>query len=124
MIHGAGRGAGIGVPTANLDGIDTVIPADGVYAALASLENDPNSHPAAVHIGPNATFGEHARSVEAHLLDFHGDLYGRSIGLDLLRRLRTTRKFAGLDDLLGQMKLDIEQARDECSKPPNGIIGS
>ena len=114
VIHGAGRGARIGVPTANLEAIDTVIPADGVYAAFSRIEGQATRHPTACHIGPNATFGEKARTVEAHLIDFEGDIYGRTVELDFLRRLRPTRKFDGLDDLLVQIKLDIERARQAC----------
>ncbi len=110
VTHGAGRGAGIGVPTANLDGIDTVIPADGVYAVLALIDGQGPAIPAACNIGPNPTFGEQIRKVEAHLIDFQGDLYGRTVELDILERLRPTRRFAGLDDLLGQIKLDVERA--------------
>jgi riboflavin kinase / FMN adenylyltransferase len=115
VTHGAGRGAEIGVPTANLDGIDTVIPADGVYAAFAFIEGQSRPLPTACHIGANSTFGESARTVEAHLIDFRGDLYDQRVELDLLRRLRPTLKFDGLDDLLHQIKLDIEQAREACS---------
>jgi riboflavin kinase / FMN adenylyltransferase len=118
ITHGAGRGAGIGVPTANLDGIDTLIPDDGVYAGLALIEGQGPAIPAACNIGPNPTFGEQIRKVEAHLIDFDGDLYGRTVDLDILQRLRPTRRFAGLDDLIGQIKLDIERARVIGSNPP------
>ncbi len=113
VTHGAGRGAGLGFPTANLDEIDTLIPADGVYAALATIvghEGPPC--PTATHIGPNVTFGEQDRKVEAHLIDFHGDLYGKTVELDFLTRLRPSRKFAGLDDLLGQIDEDVARARE------------
>jgi riboflavin kinase/FMN adenylyltransferase len=116
VTHGAGRGAGIGVPTANLDEIDTLIPGDGVYAVLARVDGESSVISAACNIGPNPTFGEQIRKVEAHLLDYSGDLYGRSIELEILQRLRPTRKFAGLDDLLGQISLDLEQARQACRR--------
>ncbi len=103
ITHGAGRGAGIGFATANLDGIDTLIPADGVYATLAHVEGSGTPWPAACNIGPNPTFGEQVRKVEAHLIDFRGDLYGRTVELDILERIRATRRFAGLDDLLAQI---------------------
>jgi riboflavin kinase/FMN adenylyltransferase len=119
ITHGAGRGAGIGVPTANLDEIDTVIPADGVYAVLARVDGHPPSIAAACNIGPNPTFGEQIRKVEAHLIDFQGDLYGKTVELEILQRLRPTRKFAGLDDLLGQIQRDINQAREVCSRHSN-----
>ena len=114
VTHGAARGRGIGFPTANLDEIDTLIPADGVYAALAYVDGQGPPRPTATHVGPNVTFGEQVRKVESHLLDFDGDLYGRTVELDLLKRLRPSRKFDGLDDLLAQMRLDVEQARAVC----------
>jgi riboflavin kinase/FMN adenylyltransferase len=115
VAHGAGRGAGIGVPTINLEGIDTLIPADGVYAARAlvrDVERDrAGPWTAACNIGPNPTFGEQVRKVEAHLIGFSGDLYGSTVELDFLARLRSTRAFSGLDDLLTQIRADIERAR-------------
>ena len=115
VTHGAGRGAGIGVPTANLDAIDTVIPADGVYAARVFLEPGGPALASACNIGPNPTFGEQIRKVEAHLIDFAGDVYGRVVEAEILARLRPTRRFAGLDDLLAQIRADINQARVLCS---------
>jgi riboflavin kinase / FMN adenylyltransferase len=111
VVRGAGRGAGLGFPTANLDRIDVQVPADGVYAARAWLDGRGPGHPAAAHIGPNATFGAQARTVEVHLIDFQGDLYGCVLELDLLRRLRPTRAFAGVDELLAQIRADVAQAR-------------
>ncbi len=116
ITHGAGRGAGIGVPTANLDAIDTVIPAEGVYAVHAHLGPGGPPLPAACNIGPNPTFGEQVHKVEAHLIDFAGDLYGQTLELDILARLRPTRRFAGLDDLLAQIRADVEHAREVCSR--------
>ena len=111
VAHGAGRGAGLGFPTINLEGIDTLVPLDGVYAGMAWVAGQPPAWPAACNIGPNPTFGEHARKVEAHLLDFKGDLYGQSIEIDFLERLRGTKKFSGLDELLKQIHADIEKTR-------------
>ena len=111
VTHGAGRGAGLGFPTANLDEIDTQIPDDGVYAARAYLDPQAPPIPVACHIGPNVSFGEQVRKVEAHLIGFDGDLYGRSLELDLLERLRPSRKFLDLDDLLAQIRADVDRAR-------------
>ena len=116
VTHGAARGAGLGFPTANLDEIDTLIPADGVYAALAYVDGQGPPVPSATHIGPNVTFGEQDRKVESHLIDFDGDLYGRTVELDFLARLRPTRKFAGLDDLLAQIGQDVARAREACGR--------
>ncbi len=117
VIHGAGRGAGLGIPTINLDAVDTLIPGDGVYAARAfvspsgGLRETFDPWPAACNIGPNPTFGEQIRKVEAHLIGFSGDLYGWTVELDFLTRLRGTRPFSGLDDLLRQIQIDIEQTK-------------
>ena len=116
ITHGAGRGTGIGVPTANLDEIDTLIPDDGVYAVRAFVDGDGSPLPSACNIGPNPTFGEQARKVEAHLIDFRGDIYGRTVELDILARIRPTRRFAGLDDLLAQIAADVEAARAICAR--------
>ncbi|SIO66612.1 riboflavin kinase / FMN adenylyltransferase [Singulisphaera sp. GP187] len=117
VTHGAGRGAGLGFPTANLDEVDTLIPADGVYAALAHLEGQPRTWPVACHIGPNVTFGEQIRKVEAHIIDFEGDLYGQTVELDILQQLRSTRPFANLEELLAQIRADVEQTRRICGEP-------
>jgi riboflavin kinase/FMN adenylyltransferase len=111
VVRGVGRGAGLGFPTANLDRIDVQVPADGVYAARAFLDGRGPGHPAAAHLGPNATFGEQARTVEVHLIDFQGDLYGRVLEIDLLLRLRPPRAFAGVDELVAQIRADVEGAR-------------
>jgi riboflavin kinase/FMN adenylyltransferase len=111
VAHGAARGAGLGFPTANLDEVDTLIPSDGVYAAHAFIDGRGHSWPSAVHIGPNVTFGEQIRKVEAHLIGFSGDLYGRSVELDFVELLRPSRRFEGLDDLLAQIRDDVDQAQ-------------
>ena len=116
ITHGAGRGTGIGVPTANLDEIDTMIPLDGVYAVRAFVEGHEGPIASACNIGPNPTFGEQIRKVEAHLIDFKGDIYGRSMQLDLLEQIRSTRRFAGLDDLLAQIWDDVAAARAICAR--------
>ena len=111
VVRGEGRGATIGFPTANLADIDTQIPTDGVYAARARIEGDPAWRASAAHIGPNATFGATDGTVEVHIIDFSGDRYGRAIELDVIHRLRPTRKFAGVDDLIAQIGADVGEAR-------------
>jgi riboflavin kinase/FMN adenylyltransferase len=107
---GQRRGRTLGFPTANLESVTTLIPADGVYAVRAWW--DKQSWPAAANVGPNPTFGEHARKVEVHLIDFNGDLYGQELSIDFIERLRETRPFRGVDDLLAQMRIDVERARE------------
>jgi riboflavin kinase/FMN adenylyltransferase len=118
VTHGAGRGAGLGIPTINLDDIDTLIPFDGVYATRALVRDGKvglqTIRPAACNIGPNPTFGEQTRKVEAHLIGFEGDLYGQLVELDFIARLRPTRAFSGLDDLLRQIHADIDRTRQIC----------
>lgn len=108
VVVGARRGATIGFPTANLARIATLLPALGVYAAVARI--DGVAIPAAVHVGPNVTFGETSVSVEAHLIGFAGDLYGRVLDVDFLDRVRDTRHFASVDDLRAQLADDVAAA--------------
>ena len=111
VVRGAGRGAGLGFPTANLAEVNTLIPLDGVYAAIAWIDGQGPALAAACHIGPNSTFGQVERTVEAHLLGFAGDLYDKPIELDFVERLRGTQKFGGIEELLAQIGRDIEQTR-------------
>lgn len=108
VVVGARRGATLGFPTANLSGIDTLLPGGGVYAGRVPL--DGAWHAAAVHVGPNVSFGETAISVEVHLVGFGGDLYGRSLDVDLLERVRDTRRFASVDELTSQLAADVAAA--------------
>jgi riboflavin kinase/FMN adenylyltransferase len=108
---GAGqrRGQTIGFPTANLIDLANLVPGDGVYAARARAAG--KDWPAAVNIGPNPTFGEHARKVEVHLIGYEGDLYGQPLTVDFIARLRDTRRFQGAAQLIEQLRRDIEQAK-------------
>ncbi len=110
VVTGARRGQTIGFPTANLAGIQTLLPADGVYAGVSRVGE--SQFPAAVNIGPNPTFQEAARKVEVHLLDFAGDLYGRPLAVDLIDRVRDVRKFNGRDELVEQIGRDVRAVRE------------
>ena len=111
VVEGARRGQAIGIPTANLAiGEHRAYPAFGVYACWA--RTDDGRWPAVANIGVRPTFGEDAApTIEAHLLDFAGDLYGQDMALDFVARLRPEIKFAGVESLVAQIKADIEQAR-------------
>ena len=85
-----------------------------VYAVHAWIDGTNRPWPAACHIGPNISFGERTRTVEAHLLDFQGDLYGRRLELDFIERLRPSRAFAGVSDLVEQIQTDVDQTRAVC----------
>ncbi len=105
---GAKRGRTLGFPTANLTEPATLVPGDGVYSVRVQLA-DGSTWPGAANIGPNPTFGEQARKLEVHLIGFDGDLYGQPIAVDFVARLRDIRPFAGADDLVAQLRMDVEQ---------------
>lgn len=110
VVSGDGRGRTLGFPTANLEGWpkDKLLPANGVYAAFA--ERPGNLHPALVNIGVRPTFGEGGgRTVEAHLLDFEGELVGERLALHFVRRIREERAFPTPADLIARIGRDREE---------------
>ncbi len=114
VTEGEARGRELGFPTANLEHIQTLVPRDGVYGARATLA-DGRQLLAAVHIGGNVTFGEMTRKVEVHLLDFQGDLYQQTLVVELLTRVRDTKRFASRDELVTQMTSDVATIRERLS---------
>jgi riboflavin kinase/FMN adenylyltransferase len=108
VVHGDERGRELGFPTANLVPEETLVcPGHGVYACLA------DGHPAAVSIGVRPTFQTgRGELIEAYLLDFGGDLYGRELSLDFLARLRGERRFETAEALIEQMHRDVQRARE------------
>ena len=104
---GQKRGATLGYPTANLHEIATLVPGNGVYAVRALHEG--NAWPTAANLGPNPTFGEDARKVEAHLLGFAGSLYGKSLSLDFFKKIRDTKPFASAQELTVQIQKDVAE---------------
>jgi len=111
VVRGAGRGRGLGIPTANLRVREELLPHTGVYAAHAVLPD--GRHQAVVNVGSNPTFVVDGNlSIEAHVLDWDGDLYGQVIELELATRLRGEERFAGPAALLAQIQLDIGRARE------------
>ena len=108
VVHGDHLGRQLGFPTANLDlPPERLVPADGVYAGRVL---DP-ARIAAVSIGTRPAVGGIDRRIEAHLLDFDGDLYGRTLRVELIGWLREQRKFDGLEALIAQIRRDCEEAR-------------
>ncbi len=104
VIAGAGRGHGLGFPTANLAVPGKLLPCDGVYAGTARHEG--RDYATLVSIGTNPTFDGKARTVEAWLRDFHHTIYGHELALRDLSFVREQRKFANADELLAQMEDD------------------
>jgi riboflavin kinase/FMN adenylyltransferase len=109
VVHGAERGRKLGFPTANLAESTNLIPGEGVYAATTT--HDGIEYGAAVNVGPNPTFGESAKKVEVHLLDFSGDLYGKSLDVDFGKKIRNVIRFASVDELLAQLRKDLIEIR-------------
>jgi riboflavin kinase/FMN adenylyltransferase len=107
VVPGDRRGRDLGVPTANLVPDERyVVPGHGVYAAWA------HGFPAAVNVGVRPTF-ETGRGllVEAHLIGFDGDLYGETLRIAFIERLRGEKRFGSVDDLVAQMNRDVEEAK-------------
>jgi riboflavin kinase / FMN adenylyltransferase len=117
VYRGHMRGRQLGFPTANLESPPhSAIPGDGIYAGwLLRLNADGAADgrwPAAISVGPNATFGENERTVEAYALDRDDlDLYGAHVAIDFTARLRGTERFDTVEDLITQMHRDVDQAR-------------
>jgi len=109
VIRGFQRGRTIGVPTANLAVQGQLVPDEGVYAGRCVI--DGTVYPAAVSIGSLPTFDDDAFQVEAHLLDFSGDIYGRTIEVELLDWLREQRKYSSIESLTLQIQRDIARLR-------------
>jgi riboflavin kinase/FMN adenylyltransferase len=109
VVHGFHRGGPLGIPTANLRVRGIQLPPDGVYAVRARLAGAVRNGVA--NIGFNPTFGNETRSVETHLLDFSGDLYGCRLEIAFVSRLRGEQKFSDVSALVAQIRADIDAAR-------------
>jgi riboflavin kinase/FMN adenylyltransferase len=110
VVSGKGRGSGLGFPTVNLNiQPNQALPADGVYATRANIEN--KVFDSVTNIGTNPTFGKNKRTVEAFLLDFHDNLYGREVRVDFIHRLRGEIKFGDAEHLKNQITEDVQLAK-------------
>jgi riboflavin kinase/FMN adenylyltransferase len=115
VVGGDKRGRDLGFPTANIEcDPHLAYPARGVYAGKARVAD--SWFLAAINVGVNPTFGGDPEitpvRVEAFLLDFEGDLYGQTIRVQFWQRLRDEMRFASVDDLIAQMRLDVDATRD------------
>lgn len=115
VVHGAARGAGLGFPTANIAPDKDLLPARGVYACVAVL--DRRIEPAVTNVGIKPTFGGEALTIEAFLLDFHGDAYGHILELRFVERLRDEQRFPGIEALKAQIARDVEKGREALEEP-------
>lgn len=114
VVRGAGRGRTIGIPTINLESPDPrkLLPPDGVYAVRVRIQ-DPGSRilGGMMNQGARPTFGEQARTLEVHLFDFDGELYGETVEVEWVRRLRDVQAFPSREALVAQLERDRQAAR-------------
>ena len=114
VARGAGRGRGLGFPTANVVPEGELRPKLGIYAARALILDGPlagGRHLAALSVGTNPQFSGAAVTIEAFLLDFDGDLYERRLRVEVGERLRDERRFESIDALIAQIRADVAQVR-------------
>lgn len=111
VVPGDQRGRAIGIPTANLEtNPELVVPGAGVYAVR--LYWDGTGYDGVANVGKRPTFGGTESVVEAHVLDFSGDLYGKELSVDFIERLRAEQKFDGVGSLIAAIQKDIDSARE------------
>lgn len=116
VVRGASRGRTIGFPTANLRPDAELVPKAGIYAARAHVLDDGSRWPCALSIGTNPTFVDGGvQVVEAHLLGFEGDLYGRRVRLEFVQRLRDELRFDSVEALVAQIGDDVAKTRELVS---------
>ena len=108
VVNGHRRGRELGFPTANLATTTEVVPGDGIYATLMELKN--RRWLSVSSVGRNPTFGEGARTIETFILDFAQDIYGESVALSFVQRIREERKFYEIENLVSQMHQDVKAA--------------
>jgi riboflavin kinase/FMN adenylyltransferase len=122
VVRGAGRGRTIGVPTLNLEAPDPrkLLPPDGVYAARVKLQGrgkgEGEIFGGMMNQGPRPTFGEQARTLEIHLFDFDGELYGKRVVVEWVHRLREVQAFPSRDALVAQLERDRQAARASLNR--------
>jgi riboflavin kinase/FMN adenylyltransferase len=121
VVRGDGRGRGLGFPTANLEvpASDKLIPPAGIYAVRGVLKQ--GTYIGALHLGPRPTFVGSPPSVELHLLDFEGDIYGEVVRVDFVQYLRPVLPFDSVGALIEQMREDVGLARRVVDEDPGFI---
>jgi len=116
VVDGMKRGAAmLGFPTANLKPEGTLLPKPGVYAVWVILDGEPLQ--AVANVGYNPTFGDTGLTLEAHILDFNRSIYGQTLGIQFVQRLREERKFASLDALKARIADDVRLGRIILGNP-------
>ena len=117
VVVGDQRGRTLGFPTANIEVDDQLLlPGDGIYATWAII--DGKRHQAATSIGVRPTFGLTQRLVEVFVMDFSDDLYGKTVGVEFINKVRDQEKFDGLEALIKQIKQDVDDCRQVLDRSP------
>jgi riboflavin kinase/FMN adenylyltransferase len=110
VVRGAGRGRELGVPTANLETANELLPPHGVYATTVTIDGVVRA--GVTNIGLRPTFADAVRpTIEVHVLDVDSDLYGKTLRLGFVQRLRDERRFPDVDALKAQIDADVRRAR-------------
>ncbi|MDY0211381.1 MAG: bifunctional riboflavin kinase/FAD synthetase [Desulfuromonadaceae bacterium] len=109
VVHGDQRGKSMGFATANIETDKELLPLSGVYAGR--IRHNSAEHNVVINIGHKPTFGENSLTIEVHILDFKGDLYGENMRVYFVKRLRDEKKFSDVDELIQAIRTDIERAR-------------
>lgn len=114
VMHGEHIGHQLGFPTANLEPLcaDKLIPAPGVYAVWATVDKNSEKKAAMMNIGTRPTFEGRHQTLEVNILDFYGDLYGETVSISFIRRLREERRFDTPEALIAQLQKDKKQVID------------
>ena len=110
IVEGEKRGREIGFPTANLDTQWELLPKPGVYATISWLRG--SRYKSITNVGFRPTFGKNKLLIESHLFDFSDTVYGEEIKVEFYQRLRDEKKFKGVENLIAQIKLDIEEVKN------------
>lgn len=118
--EGEQRGRQLGFPTANLSTEQELLPKRGVYACWTEFEGQ--MYPTATNIGIRPTFSELRPTIEAHLIDFRGNLYQKKMTVHFVKKLRDERAFSSIHTLKEQIEQDIQQAKEQLVQPPNPSV--
>jgi riboflavin kinase/FMN adenylyltransferase len=122
VVKGFQRGRELGFPTANLNiGPDMTLPGDGIYATWALINGQ--RHPSATSIGVRPTFGLTERLVEVYVLDFSADLYGQTVGVDFVAKLRDQETFPDVEALTRQVDRDVASTRLALARDGGAVVG-
>ncbi len=115
VVTGRDRGGKLlGIPTANINLHDELCPKTGIYAVTVECAN--TQYRGVANIGYSPTFDDHEFTVEVHILDFNDNIYGKSIRVNFIKRIRDEIKFGNISELIDQIKRDIAAAREIFSR--------